>query len=137
MRAVDLTPFDSRDQLTISAICTKPRPIRSTPWRTNSAKPKLGQNLKYDKHIFANHGIALNGIVHDTLLQSYVFESHKSHDMDSLAMRHLERKTIPYQDVCGKGAEAAELTQKPKLLNEASVSTWFVAPVVMMPFSVG
>jgi DNA polymerase-1 len=74
------------------------------PWLEDASKPKLGQHLKYDSHILANYGIEMQGIVHDTLLQSYVFESHKSHDMDSLAMRHLERKTIPYQDVCGKGA---------------------------------
>jgi len=73
-------------------------------WLENPHKPKLGQHLKYDSHIFANHGIALNGIVHDTLLQSYVLASHKSHDMDSLALRWLDKKTISYQDVCGKGA---------------------------------
>lgn len=74
------------------------------PWLENPAKPKLGQHLKYDSHIFANHGIALQGIVHDTLLQSYVLESHRPHDMDSLAQRWLDKKTISYQEVCGKGA---------------------------------
>ncbi|MER0216091.1 MAG: DNA polymerase I [Nitrosomonas sp.] len=73
------------------------------PWLENAAKPKLGQNLKYDKHVFANHGIQLNGITHDTLLQSYVFESHRPHNMDSLALRHLDVKTISYDDVTGKG----------------------------------
>jgi DNA polymerase-1 len=77
---------------------------RLKPWLENPAKPKLGQNLKYDMHIFANHGVTLRGIVHDTLLQSYVFESHKPHDMDNMAMRHLGYTTIPYVDVCGKGA---------------------------------
>ena len=74
------------------------------PWLENPAKPKLGQHLKYDSHVFANHGITLQGIVHDTLLQSYVLESHRNHDMDSLALRWLDKKTISYQDVCGKGA---------------------------------
>ncbi|MBI3712903.1 MAG: DNA polymerase I [Burkholderiales bacterium] len=73
-------------------------------WLEDESKAKVGQNLKYDSHIFANHGIHLRGIAHDTLLQSYVFESHKSHDMDSLAMRHLARKTISFEEVCGKGA---------------------------------
>jgi DNA polymerase-1 len=73
------------------------------PWLEDAAKPKLGQNLKYDKHVFANHGIQLNGIVHDTLLQSYVLESHRPHNMDNLAMRHLDIKTISYDDVTGKG----------------------------------
>ena len=73
------------------------------PWLENIAKPKLGQNLKYDKHIFANYGIQLNGVMHDTLLQSYVLESHNPHNMDSLAMRHLDIKTITYDDVTGRG----------------------------------
>jgi DNA polymerase-1 len=77
---------------------------RMRGWLEDPAKPKLGQNMKYDSHIFANHGIRLAGVAHDTLLQSYVFESHRSHDMDSLALRHLERKTITFTDVCGKGA---------------------------------
>jgi DNA polymerase-1 len=74
------------------------------PWLENPAKPKLGQHLKYDSHVFANHGVALQGIVHDTLLESYVLESHRNHDMDSLALRWLDKKTISYQEVCGKGA---------------------------------
>ncbi len=73
-------------------------------WLEDPERPKLGQHLKYDSHIFANHGIALRGIVHDTLLESYVLESHKPHDMDSLALRWLDKKTISYQEVCGKGA---------------------------------
>jgi DNA polymerase-1 len=66
--------------------------------------PKVGQNLKYDTHVLANHGVALDGVVHDTLLQSYVLEAHRGHDMDSLAQRHLGRRTIAFEDVCGKGA---------------------------------
>jgi DNA polymerase-1 len=77
---------------------------RLKPWLEDAGKPKVGQHLKYDSHIFANHGVTLRGIVHDTLLESYVFESHRSHDMDSLAMRHLNRKTITFEEVCGKGA---------------------------------
>lgn len=75
------------------------------PWLENADKHKVGQNLKYDKHIFANHGFCLNGIAHDTLLQSYVLESHKPHNMDSLALRHLDVKTISYDEVTGKGAQ--------------------------------
>lgn len=74
------------------------------PWLEDAKQLKVGQNLKYDSHIFANHGVHLQGIAHDTLLQSYVFESHKSHDMDSLALRHLAHKTISFEEVCGKGA---------------------------------
>ena len=74
------------------------------PWLEDASKPKVGQNLKYDCHIFANYDIWLKGIRHDTLLESYVVESHRRHDMDSLAERHLGRKTITYEEVCGKGA---------------------------------
>ena len=74
------------------------------PWLEDKRAAKLGQNLKYDTHVFANHGVRLGGIVHDTLLESYVLESHKSHDMDSLAARHLGVKTITYEEVAGKGA---------------------------------
>ncbi|HEX7644372.1 MAG TPA: DNA polymerase I [Burkholderiaceae bacterium] len=74
------------------------------PWLENPSKAKVGQNLKYDSHVFANHGVKLMGIVHDTLLESYVFESHRNHDMDSLALRHLNHKTITFEEVCGKGA---------------------------------
>ncbi len=71
--------------------------------RGSDAK-KLGQNVKYDQHVLANHGIALAGVAHDTLLESYVLESHRPHDMDSLAWRHLDVKTITYAEVAGKGA---------------------------------
>ena len=75
------------------------------PWLESDAHRKLGQNLKYDAHILANHGIQLAGIAEDTLLESYVLESDKSHDMDSLASRHLGIKTLTYAEVCGKGAK--------------------------------
>jgi DNA polymerase-1 len=81
------------------------------PWLEDASKAKVGQNLKYDAHIFANHGVALRGVVHDTLLQSYVFESHRTHDMDSLALRHLNHTTIPFVDVCGKGVNQITFDQ--------------------------
>lgn len=74
-------------------------------WLENPYKSKIGQNLKYDRHVFANYGINLNGILHDTMLQSYVLESHRLHNLDSLALRHLDIKTISYEDVTGKGAK--------------------------------
>ena len=73
------------------------------PWLESKTYLKVGQNLKYDAHIFANYGITLNGIAFDTLLESYVLESHLPHNMDSLAERHLGMKTIRYEEVCGKG----------------------------------
>ncbi|MEK7361491.1 MAG: DNA polymerase, partial [Pseudomonadota bacterium] len=75
------------------------------PWLEDESKPKLGQNLKYDQHVLANHGVRLRGVVHDTLLESYVLESHLRHDMGTLAERHLHLETISYDDVTGKGAQ--------------------------------
>ena len=75
------------------------------PWLENPQQKKLGQNLKYDTHVLANHGVQLRGIAHDTLLQSYVLEAHKPHGMDSLAHRHLNYKTVSYEEVAGKGAK--------------------------------
>jgi len=73
-------------------------------WLESPKHHKVGQNLKYDAHVLENHGVRLAGIEHDTLLQSYVLEAHRSHDMDSLAERHLQRRTIRYDEVTGKGA---------------------------------
>ena len=75
------------------------------PWLGDAAKPKLGQNLKYDQHVLANHGVQLRGVAHDTLLESYVLESHLRHDLGTLAERHLHLATISYDDVTGKGAQ--------------------------------
>jgi DNA polymerase-1 len=74
------------------------------PWLESPHHRKVGQHLKYDMHVFANHGLKLAGVAHDTLLESYVIEAHRSHDMDSLAERHLGRRTITFAEVCGKGA---------------------------------
>ncbi|MBR8294266.1 DNA polymerase I [Burkholderia cenocepacia] len=78
---------------------------RLKPWLESADRKKVGQHLKYDAQVLANYDIALNGIEHDTLLESYVVESHRTHDMDSLALRHLGVKTIKYEDVAGKGAK--------------------------------
>lgn len=76
---------------------------RMKSWLESETHLKVGQNLKYDAHIFANYGIKLKGVAFDTLLESYVLESHLPHNMDSLAERHLGMKTIRYEEVCGKG----------------------------------
>jgi DNA polymerase-1 len=86
-------------QLPLEATCA-----RLKPWLESSRHAKVGQNLKFDAHVLANHGIALAGIAHDTLLESYVLEAHERHDLDSLAARHLGWKTIGYDEVTGKGA---------------------------------
>jgi DNA polymerase-1 len=74
------------------------------PWLESPRHAKVGQNLKYDMHVLANHGLRLEGVAHDTMLESYVVESDKNHDMDSMALRHLGIATIKYDEVTGKGA---------------------------------
>jgi len=89
------------DQLDRSAILEKLRPLLENPH-----KAKLGQNLKYDMHVLANHGIALRGIAHDTMLESYVLNSTATkHNMDDLAKEYLGIETIHYEDIAGKGAK--------------------------------
>ncbi|MDD2845943.1 MAG: DNA polymerase I, partial [Rhodoferax sp.] len=77
---------------------------RLKPWLEDGARKKLGQHVKYDRHVFANHGIEVQGYAHDTMLQSYVLEVTKPHGLASLAERHLGRSGISFEDLCGKGA---------------------------------
>ncbi|WP_047532558.1 DNA polymerase I [Methylotenera sp. N17] len=98
--------FDAPTQLPCNATLAKLKPILENP-----ALKKVGQNLKYDKHVLANHGIALNGIAHDTLLQSYVLESHRGHGMDELSERHLGITPISFEQVAGKGAKQVSFNQ--------------------------
>jgi len=81
------------------------------PWLENPAKHKLGQHVKYDRHVLANHGIEVQGYVHDTMLQSYVLEVHKPHGLESLADRHLGRKGLSFEDLCGKGVHQISFAQ--------------------------
>ncbi|WP_370679675.1 DNA polymerase I [Comamonas sp. GB3 AK4-5] len=73
------------------------------PWLEDGSRKKLGQHVKYDQHVFANHGITVRGYAHDTMLQSYVLEVHRPHNLTSLALRHVNRTGISYEDLCGKG----------------------------------
>ena len=84
---------------------------RLKPWLESPAKAKLGQHVKYDRHVFANHGIEVQGYAHDTMLQSYVLEVHKPHGLASLAERHTGRSGINYEDLCGKGAHQIKFNQ--------------------------
>ncbi len=84
---------------------------RLKPWLENPGKAKLGQHIKYDRHVFANHGIEVQGYAHDTMLQSYVLEVHKPHGLASLAERHLGRTGIDYETVAGKGAHQIPFAQ--------------------------
>ncbi len=84
---------------------------RLKPWLEDPAKLKLGQHIKYDRHVFANHGIEVQGYAHDTLLQSYVLEVHKPHGLSSLADRHLGRGGITFEELCGKGVHQITFNQ--------------------------
>jgi DNA polymerase I len=84
---------------------------RLKPWLEDASRAKLGQNIKYDLHVFANHGITVQGYRHDTMLQSYVLEAHRPHSLESLASRHLNRSGLSYEDVCGKGAGQIPFSQ--------------------------
>ena len=103
--------FDAPTQLPFKETLAKIKPILES-----AAIKKVGQNLKYDKHVLANYSVELNGIAHDTLLQSYVLESHRTHNMDDLSMRHLGLETIHFEDVAGKGAKQVKF-------NEVTVET--------------
>jgi len=97
---------DAPDQLPRDDVLVK---LKS--WLENPAAKKLGQHIKYDRHVFANHGIEVQGYAHDTMLQSYVLEVHKPHGLSSLAERHLGRSGISYEELCGKGAHQIPFAQ--------------------------
>ncbi len=84
---------------------------RLKPWLEDAKAPKVGQNIKYDTHVLLNHAITLRGWAHDTMLESYVLEAHRPHGLESLAQRHLNRKGLSYEDVCGKGAHQIPFSQ--------------------------
>ena len=84
---------------------------RLKSWLEDGSRPKVGQNVKYDRHVLANQGIEVRGYQHDTMLQSYVLEVHKPHGLSSLALRHLGRSGLTYEDLCGKGAHQIPFTQ--------------------------
>ncbi len=94
---------DSPTQLPFAATLAKLK-----PWLEDRTPQKILQHAKYDQHVFANHGIRLAGIVDDTLLAAYVLEAGQvspgALELGTLARRHLGLSTIPYEAICGKGA---------------------------------
>ena len=98
------------EQLPLAAVLEKLR-----PWLESAQHSKVLQNAKYDQHVFANHGITLAGIAHDTMLQSYVLEAGQwngaAHSFDALSQRHLGLTPISYESLCGKGAKAIGFAQ--------------------------
>lgn len=94
------------EQLALDDVLTTLR-----PWLEGNQYPKAGQNLKYDRHVFANHGITLGGVAEDSMLQSYVLASNEPHNMDDLAEKYLGETTIKYEELCGKGAKQIPFAQ--------------------------
>ena len=94
-------------QLSEALVLGKLKPLLEDP-----ACLKVGQNLKYDRNVLLNHGIELQGIAYDTMLESYVLNSTASrHDMDSLARRYLNVETISFEDIAGKGVKQLTFNQ--------------------------
>ncbi len=97
------------DQLDRDQVLAQLKPLLEDPNR-----PKVGQNLKYDMSVCANHGIRMRGVAHDTMLESYVLDSTATrHDMDSLAKKYLGQDTIHFEDIAGKGAKQLTFDQIP------------------------
>ena len=81
------------------------------PWLESPDHLKLGQHVKFDRHVLANCGINVRGYAHDTMLQSYVLEVHKPHSLESLAKRHVGRVGLSFEDLCGKGVNQITMAQ--------------------------
>ena len=87
---------------------------RLRPWLEDPKRRKVGHHFKYDAHVLLNHGIELQGIAFDTMLESYVLNSTATrHDMDSVAEHYLDMATVSYTDVAGKGAKRLSFDEVP------------------------
>ncbi len=99
--------MDAPEQVSRDWLLEKLKPILE-----GDSPKKVGQNLKYDAHILRRYGIRLGGILNDTMLASYVFNSVGSrHDMDTLSLHYLNHKTISFEDIAGKGAKQLTFNQ--------------------------
>ena len=97
------------DQLDRDAVLERLRPLLE-----DEQTAKVGQHLKYDANVLANHGITLRGIREDTMLESYVLDAAGSrHDLDTLALKYLGQRTIHFEDIAGKGAKQLTFNQVP------------------------
>jgi len=101
-------------QLDRAAVLARLKPLLEDPVR-----PKVGQHIKYDLNVLARHGVDVQGVAFDTMLESYVLDAAGNrHDMDTLAERYLGHKTIPFTDVAGKGK--SQLTFNQVAIDEAT-----------------
>jgi len=96
-----------QEQLDRDAVLERLRPMLEDP-----GKPKVGQHIKYDMNVLSLYGIEVRGVAYDTMLESYVLNSTGSrHDMDTLALKYLGRKTTKYEEICGKGSKQILFSQ--------------------------
>jgi DNA polymerase I len=94
-------------QLTREHVLGALKPILEDP-----SRPKVGQHGKYDINVLSHYGIAVQGLAHDTMLESYIYNATATrHDMDSLAQRYLGYTTVKYEEICGKGAKQISFSQ--------------------------
>ncbi|MFI4962554.1 MAG: 5'-3' exonuclease H3TH domain-containing protein, partial [Legionellales bacterium] len=106
---IPLIHTDGSTQLDRQEVLTALKPILENP-----AIKKIGQNIKYDYCIFKNHGVTLQGLAYDTMLESYVINSGGGrHDMDTLSLKYLGHKTITFEEVAGKGVKQLRFDQIP------------------------
>lgn len=106
---IPLIHTDGSPQLNREEVLTALKPVLENP-----AIEKIGQNIKYDYGMFKNHGISLNGIAYDTMLESYILNSGAGrHDMDTLALKYLGHKTITFEEIAGKGAKQLRFDEIP------------------------
>lgn len=106
---IPLIHTDGTPQLNREEVLTSLKPVLENP-----AIEKIGQNIKYDYGMFKNHGISLNGIAYDTMLESYILNSGAGrHDMDTLALKYLGHKTITFEEIAGKGAKQLRFDEIP------------------------
>lgn len=98
--------LDAPAQLDKNWVLEKIKPILENP-----KIKKIGQHIKYDMHIMANYDIAIQGVAFDTMLESYVLDSIDRHDMDSLALKHLNHQCVSFEDLAGKGAKQLTFNQ--------------------------
>ncbi len=106
---IPLAHTDGTVQLVREEVLASLKPILENP-----IIKKIGQNIKYDYSVLKNHGVQLQGIAYDTMLESYVLDSTANrHDMDTLSLKYLGHKTVTFEEVAGKGAKQLRFDEIP------------------------
>ena len=96
------------NQLELQSVLNQVEPLLNNP-----EIKLIGQHFKYDMNVLSNYGIEINNLSDDSLMESYVLDTNGRHDMDTLAMQYLQKQTIKYEDICGKGAKQISFAEVP------------------------